>query len=454
MGFFSFIRNLFKRKTPIMPPQTDSSSYKVFKPFTSIDNEKVDLQKYFGDQKPHDLGYNEAGSRGGDFLGFRLHLNKIYGWYYEERRTIAQSHNEDTNNKIEELETENTKAESKINFIISGKATPGIKGANNDLGIELNSKEDTVPFKERKIKEVQEEIRDIQENPKESKYIPDYNDDKNHKLTYAISLIGMIVIITFLWIFYSSVIYSALWREFKPSKNLFLESILYPQAVEEAFGRNFITGLGICILPFVFVVLAFIFDYFVQAKKYLIGAGVLLFAFMLDSYLAYKITERIYQISHTTFSGVAEYNFKLAFQDTNFWIIIFLGFGLYIFLGIVYHAFGESLKALNKVKRAIKKRKDIILQLENDLHKLNDEVNKYRNAIEDNKRKITAYRNSLLTTIFRFDALSKITDGFVLGWTEFQERSRKYERKKQCEEFYDNWLKSIKDSLVSVTDIH
>jgi len=297
------------------------------------------------------------------------------------------------------------------------------------------------------------EIRDIEENPKHSKHVKDYDDRKNHKLNFYISLVGMVIIVIFLWIFYGSVIYSALWRNFKPGKNLLFESILYPRAFEDAFYLDVFIGIAVCALPFIFALLAFVFEYFFDRKKFLVAIPLLAFAFILDSWLAYKITERIYQITHTSFEGVARYSMGLAFQEINFWIIIFLGFGIYIFLGFVYHIFEESLMNLNKVDNAIKKRKEKILEFENKILGLKEEINKIKNKIEEQKNKITQYRKALLTTIFRFPEFEGVTQDFILGWTKYQERNKKHDLKKQCEDFYYSWIKSIEDSLVNIVDI-
>lgn len=264
----------------------------------------------------------------------------------------------------------------------------------------------------------------------------------------------MAVIIVFLWIFYSSVIYSALWRQFTVGKNLFLESILYPRAVEEAFHRDIIVGLGVCILPLIFATLAFVFEYYFSDKKFYIAIPLLMFAFTIDSYLAYKITERIYQISHTTFQGVAAYSLALAFSDINFWILIFLGFGLYIFLGFVYHIYSEAYRNIDKVKKATHKRVQMISQLENEISQLKDEIGLCVRTIDENKRKLTAYRESLSITVFRFDAFEGITGEFALGWNRYLTTYSNNEIKDKCTKFYEGWIRNIEQSLVPIRDLN
>ena len=199
----------------------------------------------------------------------------------------------------------------------------------NHKEAEMKRLEDTeLPALENKVENLQKEIIAIKKNPEE--LLP----DKMSKVSFAIGLLILLALSIYLFIFYSSASFSAFFKEFSLNNIGVANSIFDPQAISRASQDGVTELILIVSMPFVFIGLGFLIHKFQEQQgigKFFKIAFLVLVTFVFDAILAYEITEKIYNIkAENSFQEMPEYNFDLAFQDVNFWLIIFAGFVVYL----------------------------------------------------------------------------------------------------------------------------
>ena len=153
--------------------------------------------------------------------------------------------------------------------------------------------------------------------------------------------VAIVVLLTiYLFIFYSSTAYSAFFRNFDGSVNL-TESMFDGQAVVKSFREGFVEGCFVLFMPVIFLALGYVAHGFSTTSKgferYVKTVLLYLITFLFDCLLAYKISKSFYDIivilSRTP---MPPYSMKMAFANTDFWIVIFCGFVAYLIWGLVF----------------------------------------------------------------------------------------------------------------------
>ncbi len=111
------------------------------------------------------------------------------------------------------------------------------------------------------MKKVEDELSDFKINPE--KYVVKENDN------LLLNLYGLlsIALALFLFVFYYSVIYSALFREISITKHTLFDSIFYPRAYEDAFNKGLASFALVVLGPFIFIALGIIVELYNNKKK-------------------------------------------------------------------------------------------------------------------------------------------------------------------------------------------
>lgn len=274
----------------------------------------------------------------------------------------------------------------------------------NHKEAEMKRLEDTeLPALENKVENLQKEIIAIKKNPEE--LLP----DKMSKVSFAIGLLILLALSIYLFIFYSSASFSAFFKEFSLNNIGVANSIFDPQAISRASQDGVTELILIVSMPFVFIGLGFLIHKFQEQQgigKFFKIAFLVLVTFVFDAILAYEITEKIYNIkAENSFQEMPEYNFDLAFQDVNFWLIIFAGFVVYLIWGFVFDFTIEAYDKINVVKQAINAKKS--------------EIDIYRKQISDKKSILQSLTSAINTLKVECAELKVKMDGVIIDTAEF-----------------------------------
>ena len=275
-----------------------------------------------------------------------------------------------------------------------------------------------LPETEDELIKTENQYADFKINPE--KYVK-HDKDKFMLWIYGIISIGLAV---FLFIFYSSVIYSALFRDIKIDKYTLFNSIFYPQSLEDAFAKGFTSFIVVLFAPFIPLGLGIIMEHMKSKRneskfKYwpLVFGFVI---FLMDALLAFHISERIYNSKAiNTYGNVQPYTLIDAILDANFWMIIFLGFVVYLIFGKLFSLYNEE-----------RKNKNAFLNFENMLtekiENLKTKISNYKIEILNLEKEINALQlqsaDSLKITnkvFFSVHEIRKIMSEYALGWMKF-----------------------------------
>lgn len=288
---------------------------------------------------------------------------------------------------------------------------------NNDI---LKEK---IPNLKNKVERLEKEIIDIKQNPQE--IMP----DKMSKVSFFIGLLILVALSIYLFIFYSSASFSAFFKEFTLSEIGVANSIFDPQAISRAYQDGVTELILIISMPFVFIGLGFLIHKFQEKKgigKFFKIGLLILITFLFDAILAYEITEKIYNLkAENSFQEFAPYTFEMAFQQVNFWLIIFAGFVVYLVWGFVFDFTIDSYDKINVVKQAIKARKSEIEIYKEQLRKLDELMKSLKLEINELKLKCKKLKGKIDGVIIDTAEFDKILHEFLGGWTHWMTANKK-----------------------------
>lgn len=281
---------------------------------------------------------------------------------------------------------------------------------------------------ELKIKESEEAIKDIEtkiaeNNSKIADLKEVKEDDKLTNLSFFISCFIVVLLTVYLFVFYSSASYSAIYM----SADEVLESglathIFNPKAIELAYTNGFFALLLVILLPVIFLGLGFLIHQYSLEKgfgKYLKVSSLIGVNFIFDAILAYRISKTMYDLEGVTqLTTQPPYSVDMAFQSADFWLVIFAGFIAYIIWGLV---FASMMDAYGKKTS----NKHLIVKLTNEITALENKKGDEKSKISDNQQKIINYN----AKISEIDI--KIQNGVIID----------YGRIKRClTDFFNGWL--------------
>ncbi len=347
----------------------------------------------------NEWGFQKSGLLAGNLLAFKGCLNLVQQHFLYNQGVDATKIERDKANAQTEIEKINLEIENK-EFLID----------------KFKKKIDN--WKE-KITSLTREIIDIKENPES------IMKDKVSKVGFFIGLIILIMLTIYLFVFYSSASYSALFKQFTLNDIGVVDSVFDPKAIQIAWQTSWTELILIVLIPAIFLGLGYLIHKFQEAKGigrfFKIGVLILI-TFVFDAILAYEITEKIYNIkAGNSFQDMPEYTLSFAFQSIMFWLIIFLGFIVYIIWGFVFDFVMEAYDKLDFVKQAIKAREKQIEHIEEDIKTSNDDIHQYEKEISELKKNRVEQEKivSGSTIIIDWAGFEKELHNFTSGWASW-----------------------------------
>ena len=371
-------------------------------------------------------GKSRAANMNGSEAGLLTCLAVIY---QEFRKLLVAAHRAEERTKPQELRlaTENAELNAEIE-----------RAREIDNQIQsLNKKNESL----------EEQVRDIQRNPEEA-----LNDVVGaSKVGLVIGLVILVFLTVYLFIFYSSASYSALFKQFEGNLGV-AAAIFDPQALTNAAKDGIPELILLLTIPFVFLALGYLIHKFQEDRawtKWLKIGALLVVTFIFDAILAYSIEKKIYDYNciNNTDVPCPEFNLAVAFQEPNFWLIIFAGFIVYVVWGFVFDFVMDAYEKLNKVASRIKlllgeisDNVGKVAVLSKESAKSKEAITKRRTTIEILEAEIE-FNTSLLKS-----PLNRFLEGW-LSWLAFMERTvEKDAANKVFDDFVRRNLRSNKEN--------
>lgn len=280
------------------------------------------------------------------------------------------------------------------------------------------------------IETLKKELAALQQGTKER--------NSNAWITFIISSVLLVPFSIYFFIFYSSVAYSAFFKDFTANitDNLVAQATFDGNAISQAWNAGFAELLFVLLMPIIFLAFGFVLNRWEKETgklKYLKIPLLITVAFIFDALLSYGICKKIYAIfAMMQLGDVAPYSPSLAIIDPDFWIIICLGFVSYLIWGFVFGFWVDAWESLdlNPEKRKLVEGKieDAKQRLDAE-HKNCLQLKSEITGIEPKMKEVDAQMN----TRVRID-IGKIKlelNNFFAGWQQYLAAANKTNVEKQ-----------------------
>lgn len=329
-------------------------------------------------------------------------LDVVYDIFLKDQKLDEQG----LKDKIAKLKAEVLQDKSKKQEIIA------------DLNIYKVNKED----KEKEIEELEIQKIDIKNGEEESTDI----------IPFVIGSFITILLTMYLFVFYSSSGYSAFYG-IKPGSLGFINSNVFVEASNKGGG---VIAL-IILFPVIFLGLGFlIHDSLENNKKltkenkpsnYLLIISLLILTFIADAFIGYKISEGVHNNEFNAGRTNELWNFKMIFSDINFYLVLVLGFAVYVIWGFLLHyvlghpylktASEKEKLLIENLNNKISERRTELSEMISKIHRLDSDINSIESRIEGKQNDIIGYENGVIP--INLQSLLSAIGEFMGGWQNY-----------------------------------
>lgn len=344
-------------------------------------------------------GFRMAGVSQGNPTAFQPHLHSIFEGL--KKKQAANENKQAELRKLFELEK---------NKLITQKETAG--NELDRIETEINKVEDDIKQKEGKLNGLAQER---------------YTRNQKAWIQLIISTIILVPFTIYFFIFYSSVAYSAFFKNFTADANLdelLTAAILDSKALPAAYEAGLGSLLFVLLMPMIFLAFGFVLNRFENETglaKYIKIPFIIIVAFVFDFLLAYEICEKIYNIhSLTTLEQLPPYSVSAAVQDPKLWIIICLGFVSYLIWGFVFNYFVQAIDKLDLNSVLKSQLEKDIKELKNKLQAEKDKADKLHNKITALKAQICDIDIKIQSRVtYDLNEIKLELNNFLTGWLNY-----------------------------------
>lgn len=367
----------------------------------------------------YDFGYEQSGTYKGDPDMYLTYLNRILNGDLVEPAYKGFSDEEKIERvgKIKELEEEQAKKEAE----------------NQKIEAEVKEKEVQVEEYQKEILSIRQSRAQDTEKLKTETFSP---------VKFIINAFLLIMLSVYLFFFYISAAYKALYVDFEGIAENIAEGVgvgsIMPGAYElaEALQYNYL----LLLVPFVFYAFGWAFHILLELKhkaKFVFLSLLIAVTFAVDFLLALIIhgnTESAKELM-----GLPTMHWS---QSSTFYIILFLGFLVYIIWSIL---FDSMLREWDK-RQVTHNLKKIVRHLEKDIKMLKKKLHN----VDHLQQQIIDYREDV--SVIMYGSLKKYLDQFSSGWLAYLSPANLKDTKQTCltlkKEFEDKH--KIKSGTVKV----
>lgn len=366
-----------------------------------------------------DYGYEKSGNVKGDPDIFQAYLNRILNGDLVEESYKGLPEEEKTEKRAEILKLE--KEEKKI------------QKENNKFEKEIHEKKS-------KIEEYRKKLLDLRE--KRNKDPEKSRNQSFNPFKFSINLFILLMLSAYLFFFYVSAAYKALYVDFEEiadhiAQGIGMGSIMPgPYELSEAIAYNFLLFL----VPFIFYAFGWAFHVILEMKnkaKFIFLGALIAVTFTVDFLLAMIIHNNTELAKELMGLSTSHWS-----QSSTFYIILFLGFLVYIVWSILLDSLLREWDK-GEIPRNIKK---IIKHLIKDIQEL--ENKKISNS--ELNAKLHALREDVSTVMY--GNLKRYIDQFSAGWISYLSPENMKTTKDRCLETKRNFEEKngIKPGLIRV----
>jgi hypothetical protein len=361
--------------------------------------------------KLRDFGFIRSGNTNGDHKVLEAELNSIY-----QGKIIDESEEE----VISDREQENYR--TKINNLKS----------DNEIDLQkIAASEDIISRKKEDKERIQNDIDKI----RLGEQVNNTSHETFSPLKFGVNLFFLLALSVYLFLFYVATTFKVFYVNAESvADEGGVSALPSPNELSEALSYNPL----LLFAPFIFFGFGYAIHELLEKKsnvKYLYVTLVLLVTFFLDFLMAYKIHDNTTQ---ALLMLTDEQPIPL-FSDTTFYIIMVMGFVVYVIWSILLF----SLMSEWKKRDAIGKRVDMINELEKIIEKLRIDINELNNIVTKRNGVIRNFEEIMNGVRRPVERISLAIHEFHTGWMGFLAGSDSLlEQKNKCEQVFEDFKKN------------
>lgn len=330
------------------------------------------------------------------------------------------------------------------------------KSRKEDVNAELSAIKRTKEVKEKEIEELELEKIDIRNGDNES----------GDTIPFVIGSFITILLTLYLFVFYSSSGYSAFYG-IKPGSLGFINSNVFADASNKGAG---VIAL-IVLFPVIFLGLGFLIHDSLEKNnqlskenkpgKYLVISSLLILTFVADAFIGYKIAEGVHTNEFNAGRTNELWHFRMIFSDINFYLVLILGFAVYVIWGFLLHYVlghtylkteSEKVKLLiDNTNNKITEKRLELTEIISKIHKADSEIITLNEKIEGKQNDIIGYENGVIP--INVQSLRGSIGEFMGGWQSYTHgnfsQSKSSDLIENALKIQENWLLNKLASLKS-----
>lgn len=296
------------------------------------------------------------------------------------------------------------------------------KQKKNDANAELFSNKANKTDKEKEIEELEIEKIDIKNGEGET----------GGTIPFVIGAFITLLLTLYLFVFYSSSGYSAFYGIKKGSLG-FINPNVFSEAINKGGG---VIAL-IILFPVIFLGLGFLIHDSLDKNKKLVSEkkprkfglilSLLFITLIADAFIGYKISYGIHNNEFNAGLTSEQWKFDMIFSDINFYLVLILGFVVYVIWGFLLHYVlshtylkteSEKVRLMidnlnNKIAEKRKEHSEIVAKI----HKLESDIINFDNKIIEKEEDIIGYQNGV--TPVNIASLKGSMGEFLGGWQAY-----------------------------------
>ena len=306
---------------------------------------------------------------------------------------------------------------------------------NNEIINRLDPTNGKIKLLEDDVKKLESQIYEIDRDKSKAEKYSTFN------LSRLIIYLAFIIPLSVYLIFYYTAISKSVFNGLNPDsivsgQNLSLPILPNFQELGDALKTNFM----LILVPFVFFCFGLALHILLESKnknKVFFLVAVVAVVLSADSAMAYKIHNQALLALEMIMdkADIPRFIELKWFLDINFYIVLILGFVVFVIWSIIFHAILAEWSKKN-VARVLRNQ---ILDLENDVKKAKEEIGDYRSKIDRYEQELKDLHNKSHPGI---SELTVIIEAFTTGWLLFlqtltgDDRDAKIKEVTNCKEAF------------------
>lgn len=294
------------------------------------------------------------------------------------------------------------------------------KARKQDVLADMNTNKQGKEDKEREIEELELEKIDIRNG----------DEKTGDTMPFVIGAFITLLLTGYLFVFYSSSGYSAFYG-IKPGSLGFIN----PNVFRDAFSKGGGVIALILLFPVIFLGLGFLIHDSLEKnkrrvregkpKQFILIIALLAITFVADAFIGYKISEGVHLNLFNAGVTSEEWRFDMIYTDINFYLVLILGFVVYVIWGFLLHYVlshpylktrSEKIKLMiENINNRISEKRNELSNIIAKIQKSEGDIATIDHIVEEKQKDLIGYENGIILPV-NISSLKSYIGEFMGGW--------------------------------------